>query len=558
MTIGRKWSVKLAVCAVFLVLALAGKVLSQDKPAPAPAAAAAAPAPPPAKPDPSGTVTGGIADVTAKEAGKPSIAEIADAVGHNKVAINVMWTLITGFLVMFMQAGFALAETGFTRAKNVAHTMMMNFMVYAIGMTGYWIMGYALHMGGVGALSTLGGTGVLDSEFTISLFGKDFGLFGMKGFFLAGSTYDVAVFALFLFQMVFMDTAATIPTGAMAERWKFSSFVIYGFFISMISYPLFANWVWGGGWLSQLGKNFGLGHGHVDFAGSSVVHMVGGVTALAGAMVLGPRIGKYNKDGSPNAIPGHNIPMAILGCFILAFGWFGFNPGSTLAGTDLRIAVIAVNTMLASASGAIFSMLYMWIKYGKPDPSMSANGLLAGLVAITAPCAFVSSFWAFVIGAVAGVMVCWSVFFVERSMKVDDPVGAISVHGTCGAWGVISLGLFSDGTYGDGFNGVEGTVRGLFYGGASQFVAQIIGTATCFVFIFAISWAFFKVLDAVVGMRVSAEEELEGLDVPEMGTHGYPEVQGPNTVVRHLTAGAGASSSFSAVSVPTMAPERGR
>ena len=307
MTTGRKWSVKLAVCAVFLVLALAGKVLSQDKPAPASAAAAPAPAPPPSKPDPAGTATGGIADVTAKEAGKPTLVEIAEAVGHNKVAINMVWTLFTGFLVMFMQAGFALAETGFTRAKNVAHTMMMNFMVYAIGMTGYWIMGYALHMGGVGALGTLGGTGVLDSEFTISLFGKDFGLFGMKGFFLAGTTYDVAVFGLFLFQMVFMDTAATIPTGAMAERWKFSSFIIYGFFISMISYPLFANWVWGGGWLSQLGKNFGLGHGHVDFAGSSVVHMVGGVTALAGAMVLGPRIGKFNKDGTPNAIPGHNI-----------------------------------------------------------------------------------------------------------------------------------------------------------------------------------------------------------------------------------------------------------
>lgn len=558
MTIGRKWSVKLAVCAVFLVLALAGKVLSQDKPAPAPATATPAPAPPPPKPDPSGTATGGIADVTAKEAGKPTIVEIAEAVGHNKVAINMMWTLFTGFLVMFMQAGFALAETGFTRAKNVAHTMMMNFMVYAIGMTGYWIMGYALHMGGVGALGTLGGTGVLDSEFTISLFGKDFGLFGMKGFFLAGTTYDVAVFGLFLFQMVFMDTAATIPTGAMAERWKFASFIIYGFFISMISYPLFANWVWGGGWLSQLGKNFGLGHGHVDFAGSSVVHMVGGVTALAGAMVLGPRIGKFNKDGSANAIPGHNIPMAILGCFILAFGWFGFNPGSTLAGTDLRIAVIAVNTMLASASGAIFSMLYMWFKYGKPDPSMSANGLLAGLVAITAPCAFVSSFWAFVIGAVAGVIVCWSVFFFERSMKIDDPVGAISVHGTCGAWGVLSLGLFSDGTYGDGFNGVEGTVRGLFYGGASQFVAQIVGTVTCFVFIFVISWVFFKVLDAVVGMRVSPEEELEGLDVPEMGVHGYPEVQGPSTVVRHLNAGLGTSSAFSAAAVPTMAPERGR
>jgi Amt family ammonium transporter len=557
MGIGRKLSSKLAVCALLLTLALAGKVLSQDKPAPAPAApAAAVPAPAPSKPDPSGTATGGIADVTAKEAGKPTLVEVAEAAGHNKVSINLMWTLITGFLVMFMQAGFALAETGFTRAKNVAHTMMMNFMVYAVGMTGYWIMGFALHMGGLGALSTMGGTGLLDSEFTISLFGKDFGLFGVKGFFLAGSTYDVAVFALFLFQMVFMDTAATIPTGAMAERWKFSSFIIYGFFISMISYPLFANWVWGGGWLSQLGKNFGLGHGHVDFAGSSVVHMVGGVTALAGAMVLGPRIGKFNKDGTPNAIPGHNIPMAILGCFILAFGWFGFNPGSTLAGTDLRIAVIAVNTMLASASGAIFAMLYMWAKFGKPDPSMSANGLLAGLVAITAPCAFVSSFWAFVIGAVAGVLVCWSVFFVERAMKVDDPVGAISVHGTCGAWGVISLGLFSDGTYGDGFNGVDGTVRGLFYGSASQFVAQIIGTVTCFVFIFVISWVFFKILDMVIGMRVSPEMELEGLDVPEMGVHGYPEVQGPSTALRHLQS---SSSAFAQVAPGgVMAPERGR
>jgi Amt family ammonium transporter len=522
--------------AVGIALAVGGWALAQDKPAEKPAAtpaapaAAAAPAPPP-KPDPSGTATGGIGDVTAKEAGKPTLVEIAETAGHNKVAINMMWTLLTGFLVMFMQAGFALAESGFTRAKNVGHTMMMNFMVYAIGMTGYWIMGFALHMGGLGALSTLGGTGVLDSEFTISLFGKDFGLFGMKGFFLAGSTYDVAVFSLFLFQMVFMDTAATIPTGAMAERWKFSSFVIYGFFISMISYPLFANWVWGGGWLSQLGKNFGLGHGHVDFAGSSVVHMVGGVTALAGAMVLGPRIGKYNKDGSANAIPGHNIPMAALGCFILAFGWFGFNPGSTLAGTDLRIAVVAVNTMLASASGAIVAMLYMWNVYGKPDPSMMINGMLAGLVAITAPCAFVSSFWAFVIGAVAGLLVCWSVFYVERTLKVDDPVGAISVHGTCGAWGVLSLGLFSDGTYGDGFNGVDGTVRGLFYGGASQLVAQVIGTLTCFVFIFVASWVFFKVMDAVLGMRVSAEVELEGLDVPEMGGHGYPEIQGPGTLV---------------------------
>ena len=545
------WRIVAAVI-VACLLAVGGWVFAQDKPA-APAAPAATPAPPPSRPDPAGTATGGIADVTAKEPGKPTLAEVADYAGHNRVSINVMWTLFTGFLVMFMQAGFALVETGFTRAKNVAHTMMMNFMIYAIGMTGYWIMGFALQMGGLGAISTMGGTGLLDSEFTISLFGKDFGLFGMKGFFLAGSTYDVAVFTLFLFQMVFMDTAATIPTGAMAERWKFSSFVVFGFFLSMFTYPIFANWVWGGGWLSQLGKNFGLGHGHVDFAGSSVVHMVGGVTALAGAMVLGPRIGKYNKDGSANPIPGHNIPMGVLGCFILAFGWFGFNPGSTLAGADLRISVIAVNTMLASASGAIFAMFYMWAKYGKPDPSMMVNGMLAGLVAITAPCGFVSSFWAFVIGAVSGVLVCWAAVFIETTMKIDDPVGAIAVHGVNGAWGVLSLGLFSDGTYGDGFNGVEGTVRGLFYGGASQFVAQVIGTTTCFAFIFSASWVFFKVYDLVFGMRVSPEVELEGLDVPEMGAHGYPEIQGPATLVHAMGASAVRASGMAA-----MAPERSR
>src|SRR5436309_3098340 len=473
-------------------------------------------------------------------------------VGHSKIAINLMWTLLTGFLVMFMQAGFALVETGFCRAKNAAHTMAMNFMIYPIGMLGYWICGFALQMGGVGAVAVLGGTPPLNSEFVVTLFGHPFGLFGTKGFFLSADVYDVGVFALFLFQMVFMDTTCTIPTGAMAERWKWSSFLVYGFFISMFTYPLFANWVWGGGWLSQLGANFGLGHGHVDFAGSSVVHMVGGVTALAGAWVLGPRLGKYNKDGSANAIPGHNIPMAILGTFILAFGWFGFNPGSTLAGGDLRVSVIAVNTMLASASGAIVAMFYMWARFGKPDPSMMANGMLAGLVAITAPCAFVSSFWAFVIGAVAGILVCWSVFFVESTLKVDDPVGAVSVHGTCGAWGVLSLGVFADGTYGDGFNNVPGTVRGLLYGDPSQFMAQIIGTLTNFGFIFAASWVFFKAVDAVMGMRVSAEVELEGLDVPEMGAHGYPEIQGPSPVVRGLT---GAPARSHAVSARAMAPE---
>lgn len=482
------------------------------------------------KPDPAGTATGTIADVPAKEAGHPTLLEVAETVGHNKVSINMMWVLLTGFLVMFMQAGFALAETGFTRAKNVAHTMMMNFMVYALGMIGYWIMGFALHMGGVGALATLGGSNVLSNEFSVTLLGKEFGLFGTNGFFLAGTTYDVTVYAIFLFQMVFMDTAVTIPTGAMAERWKFSSFCIYALFISMITYPLFANWVWGGGWLSALGKNFGLGHGFVDFAGSSVVHMVGGVTALAGAMVLGPRIGKYNADGSANPIPGHNIPMALLGCFILAFGWFGFNPGSTLAGTDLRIAVVAVNTMIASAGGALSATLYMWTFYRKPDPSMVANGFLAGLVAITAPCAFVSSTWAVVIGLVAGLLLCWSVFFIERTLRIDDPVGAISVHGVGGAWGVLSLGIFADGTYGEGFNGVAGTVRGLLYGDAGQFLAQVIGPVTNVVFIFLVSWVFFKILDAVVGMRVPREMELEGLDVAETGVHGYSEIQGPSTL----------------------------
>jgi Amt family ammonium transporter len=535
-----------AALVVACLLAVSGWVFAQDKPA----APAAAPAPPP-KPDLSGTATGGIADVTAKEVGKPTPAEIADFAGHNRVGINMSWTLSTGYLVMFMAAGFALVAAGFTRAKNVAHTVSMVFMVYAAGTIGYWIMGFALQFGGLGPITTLGGTGVLNNEVTITLFGKPFGLFGLTGFFLAAGTYDVAVFALFLFQKVFMDTANYIPTGALAERWKYSTFVVYSLFMSMFLYPIFGNWVWGGGWLSQMGSNFGLGHGHVDFAGSSVVHMVGGVTALAGAMVIGPRTGKYNKDGTANPIPGHNIPMAILGTFILAFGWFGFNPGSTLAGAYLRIAVIAVNTMLASASGAVIAMVYMWMKYGKPDPSMMANGMLAGLVAITAPCAFVSSFWAFVIGGVAGVLVCWSAVFVERTVKVDDPVGAISVHGTCGAWGVLSLGLFADGTYGDGLNNVAGTVKGLLYGDPSQFVAQIVGTVTNLGFIFGASWVFFKVMDAVMGMRVSPEVELEGLDVPEMGAHGYAEVQGPATLAHSIGA--------SAVRPPgmaTTAPER--
>jgi Amt family ammonium transporter len=300
--------------------------------------------------------------------------------------------------------------------------------------------------------------------------------------------------------------------------------VIYGFIIGGLIYPLYANWVWGGGWLSQLGKMFGLGHGHVDFAGSSVVHMTGGVAALAGALVIGPRIGKY-KDGRAMAIPGHHIPMAIVGPFILAFGWFGFNAGSSFAGTDLRIGVIATNTMLASAGGAFSSMVYMWMRYGKPDISMMCNGMLAGLVAITAPCAFVPAPSAVLIGVIAGFLVCISVLFVDQKLKIDDPVGAFSVHGVNGAWGVISLGLFADGTYGDGLNGVAGTVKGLFYGDASQFTAQCIGTLTNIIYVFVVSYVFFKILDMIIGLRVLEEVEMIGLDQAEVAVTAYPDFQ---------------------------------
>jgi Amt family ammonium transporter len=505
------------------LLVVGGLSTARADEAAAPAAAAAAEP----VPDPGGIKTGATGDIPAAKAGAPTPGEITDAIGHNRVSINFMWTLITGFLVMFMQAGFAMVETGLTRAKNAAHTMTMNMMIYPLGMLGFYVCGFALMFGGLGGIGTMGGYAGLNNEFTINLFGKPFGLFGMKGFFLsglnAGGSYDVAVFTLFLFQMVFMDTTATIPTGALAERWKFSAFCLYGCFIGSVMYPFFGNWVWGGGWLAQLGANFGLGHGHVDFAGSSVVHMQGGVIGLIGAWIIGPRYGKYNKDGTMNAFPPHSIPMAIAGTFILAFGWFGFNPGSTLAGTDLRISVVAVNTMLASATGAMAATLWMWwFRTKKPDPSMACNGMLAGLVAITAPCAFVSSVGACIIGLIAGILVVESVFFFDKVAKIDDPVGAISVHGVNGAWGCLSIGLFADGTYGDGWNGVPGTVKGLFYGGGlSQFWAESIGVVTCFVTLAVLSFIVFKVIDAALGNRVEEQVEIDGLDIPEMGIPAY-------------------------------------
>jgi ammonium transporter, Amt family len=485
-----------------------------------------------AKGDPDGSLTGTVSDIAVADSKKGlTIADVANQIGQNKIAINFMWTLVTGFLVMFMQAGFAIVETGLCRAKNANHTMMMNFMVYAVGMLAYWLIGFAVQMGGVGAVANLGSMPVLNSEFTITMFGKPFGLFGQNGFFLMHSgTYDVAVMVIFLFQMVFMDTALTIVTGSAAERWKFVAFLASSFLLGAFTYPLFANWAWGGGWLANLGNNFGLGKGYCDFAGSGVVHAVGGLSALALALIVGPRIGKFDRTGRPHAMPGHDIVLVLTGCFILAFGWFGFNPGSTLGASgngNLRIGSVAVNTMLAGMAGAFSAMFYMWMRYGKPDASMSGNGLLAGLVAITAPSGFVNPVASVIIGLIAGVLVCLSVEFVERVMKVDDPVGAISVHGANGLWGVISVGLFADGksNYGGSWNGVSGSVTGLFYGDTGQLVAQLIGVSTLVGFVFVLTFVLNLLVDAFVGQRVSAKAEMEGLDLPEMGALGYPEFE---------------------------------
>ncbi len=510
--------------------------------------------------------------------GKVTNDELINNVAHNKNSINLMWTLITGFLVMFMQAGFALVETGLCRAKNAAHVMSTNFLIYGLGMLGFWFCGFAFMFGNyangpvaIGWQPSLGqGLMLLNQGWSPTIFGHPFGLIGLKGFCLGQSTFDTAILTLFLFEMVFMDTTATIPTGAMAERWNFKNFIIYGFWVGMFPYSIYGNWVWGGGWLAQLGINFGLGHGAVDFAGSGVVHMCGGMIALAGAIIIGPRLGKFGPDGKPRAIPGHDIPMVMLGTFILALGWFGFNPGSTLAGTDNRITVVAVNTMLAGAAATMGTMITMYILTKKFDPSMLCNGLLAGLVAITAPCAFVNTMGAVILGFIAGVLVVGAVFFVERKLKLDDPVGAISVHGVCGCWGVLSVGIFANGSYGQGWGGVHkllkdgawtiinndgaaatlkkfadmtgsdpklggwsdqgvaGILSPLFGGPPSdfsQFGAQFTDALVNFLFVFSFAFVWFKVSNMIIPLRSKREDELEGLDVPEMGAEAYPDFQ---------------------------------
>jgi ammonium transporter, Amt family len=405
--------------------------------------------------------------------------------------LDNVFVLVAAILVIFMQAGFALVEAGLTRAKSVANIMMKNLMDFCAGAIAFFAVGYAIAFGSGG---------------------NDF--FGTGGWFLGDGAFQYGTLTVpvtFIFQVAFAATAATIVSGAMAERTKFKSYFLYSIVISAVIYPVVVHWNWGGGWLAGLSTPF-----H-DFAGSSMVHMTGGIAALMGAAILGPRIGRYGPDGKPRAILGHNIPYAVLGTFILLVGWYGFNPGSELA-ADGAIGGIAVTTTLAAAAGAITAMLAVWARTGKPDVAMTANGTLAGLVGITAGTAAVSNVGALVIGGAAGVIVVAAVFFFDR-IKVDDPVGAISVHGVCGAFGTICVGLFAT-------EDTDFWQQGLLYGGGtSQLVSQVIGVVAIAAFVAVASGILFLVLKATIGLRVSEEEELAGLDVLEHGAPGY----GPDT-----------------------------
>ena len=463
---------------------------------------------------------------------EPLALKLADGVGHLKIATNTSWTLNTGYLVLFMQAGFALLTCGLVRKKNAGHLMMLNFAAYVFAFLAYYAVGFAFQFGAVAlnaAPSNIGGTPTLNAF----LFGSGgWGFLGGKGFFLSGPAYDASANTLILFQVVFMETAGYIIVGSICERITFGAFVLCELFIGALLYPMFGCWVWGGGWLSQLGSTMGWAHGYVDFAGSTVVHAVGGFCAMALAVVLGPRLGKYDAQGRPVAFPAHNLVFVVTGTFILLFGWMGFNPGSTLAATDLRISVVAINTNLAAVAGSASALVFWYFLFGKPDITMACNGMLAGLVAITAPCAFVSANSAVVIGVIAGVLVCGGVLLNERVLKVDDPCGAVSVHGFCGWFGAVAVGIFADGTYGAGWNGVGaasylGTagrgVSGLLHGDVSQFFLQLGGATLCAVYAFGFTYVVFKAVDAVWPIRVTREVELEGLDVPQFGMEAYPE-----------------------------------
>ena len=419
-----------------------------------------------------------------------SIEEVAKGVDFS-------WTLIAAFLVFFMQAGFAFLGAGLIRSKSTVNYMTKSFLDFAIAALSFWAFGFALMWGGSQAAS-----GLTEGNAII----------GYSGFFLAGEANADDTALNWIFQMVFAGTAATIIAGAIAERTRINAYLAYSFIVGAIIYPIYGHWVWGGGWLS----NLDIGQGAVDFAGSGVVHAVGGVVALAAAIVVGPRIGKFNEDGSANEIKGHNMPYVVIGTFILFFGWFGFNAGSTLAGTDPRIATIATNTLLAGAAGSVVALYLQMARNGKADLPMACNGALAGLVGITAPCAFVAPWAAVAIGALAAPIMMASVRLIERVLKVDDPVGAISVHGTTGLWGLLAVGIFADGSYGD--------VSGLIDGNVEQILAQLISIVVVVAWAFVTGFLLFWVIDKTIGLRASEKEEMEGLDSEEHGVSAYPEM----------------------------------
>lgn len=419
----------------------------------------------------------------------PKVSFAQDVVFATQMGLDTFWVLFSAFLVFFMQAGFGMVEAGFIRAKNACNILTKNFLDFCMASIGFFIFGYAIMFGA----------------------GNDF--VGFHGWFLVGAEAPVNLpfFAFWLFQAVFCGAAATIVAGGMAERMKFPAYLIYSFLISAFVYPVVGHWIWGGGWLSKLG--------FMDFAGSTVVHAVGGVAALVGTIILKPRIGKYNPDGSPNVIAGHNIPLASLGVFILWFGWFGFNPGSTLSvGDGSLISRIALNTNMAAATGGLVAMMVVWKLFGKPDLSMAMNGALAGLVAITAPCAFVDPWAAIVIGAVGGVLVVLAVILLDK-LHIDDPVGAVPVHFVNGVWGTLAVGLFGKASLGIPTDGL------LYGGGFKQLGVQALGVGAAVLFVALAMGIIFKVIDKIVGLRVTSEEELKGLDIGEHGIESYSGFQ---------------------------------
>lgn len=422
----------------------------------------------------------------------PAYAQGPDPVEELMRGLNTVWVLLTAFLVFWMQAGFAFVEAGLTRSKNTTNILFKNLIDFVFATLAFWAFGYAFMYGSTAS-----------------------GWIGTSGFFVDGSLGDVVglpVLAFWFFQLVFAGTAATIVSGAMAERTKFSAYLIYSFFISAIIYPIAGHWIWGGGWLWTL--PFGVGFR--DFAGSTVVHSIGGWLALIGALALGPRLGRFAKDGKPIAIPGHSISLVVLGVFILWLGWFGFNPGSQLAihgGNADVVALVAVNTNLAAAAGGLIAMVVSWLFVTKkPDLTTTLNGVLAGLVAITAPCAYVTPAYSILIGAIGGAIVVYGPLLLEK-LKIDDPVSAVPVHLMNGIWGTLAIGIFA----------TENGVTGLVAGNTGQIVAQLIGIAAVGVWCVATGWVLFHVIiKATVGLRVSREEEVKGLDIEEHGTEAYP------------------------------------